>query len=372
MTEYLGSRKVNRSAYAVKEAQALTIYLGGCERDNRPVRFEMPADLGPTAEIPCFAGCTLPVKCERLHAVTTHLECDGSCRGARGPICGRGCGGINHGNTWSQGALLDQREVVESALAKYRDEQARLAERREARREAAARAERSIFLDWAADHLDLITALDPWYEHRTDDAWQPRHWGSRILMDFAIQTHGGWNGKPKPLTDNQVKLANRILGEIDAKRREEERHAAERAAKPGAGDQSQLVPGVYRLGADVFVVKGNNAYASWRKALAQAGGDLGEAPRPADARLYAKRLVESAPRMTEAGTEIPFELVYAPGVIFRLALPDRMRLAEAEELATRYAACIVCGRTLKAARSVRALIGPVCKTYFGEVKGEAA
>ena len=82
--------------------------------------------------------------------------------------------------------------------------------------------------------------------------------------------------------------------------------------------------------------------------------------------------MESAPRVTEAGTEIPFELVYAPGVIYDLALSDRMPLSEAEELSTRYAACIVCGARLKAAKSVRSLIGPVCKKYFGEVTGEAA
>lgn len=373
MAEYLGAQQVNRSAYAVKEATALTIYLGVCERDNRPVRFEMPADLGATVELPCFAGCTLPVTCERLHAVTTHLECDGSCMSARGPICSCGCGGINHGKCWTKGALLDQREVVESALAKYRAEQVKIAQKREAKREAAARSERNAFDRWAADHQEVITALDPWYEHKTDDAWQPRHWGSHILVDFAIQTHGGWNGKPKALTDNQVALAVRIQGEIAATALRDAERAVERPAKPGAGDQSALVPGVYRLGADVLLVKGNKIYLSWRKALAEAGGYLGQAPRPADARLYAKRLVESAPRVTESGTEIPFELVYAPGVIYDLALSDRMPLAEAEELATRYAACIVCGRTLKAAKSVRNLIGPVCRTYFGDVtQSEAA
>jgi hypothetical protein len=300
--------------------------------------------------------------------------------GARGPICNCGCGGINHGNTWTKGALLDQREVVESALAKYRAEQVKIAQRRKAKREAAARSERNAFDRWAADHQDVIKALDPWYEHRTDDAWQPRHWGAHILVDFAIQTHGGWNGKPKPLTDNKVTLANRILGEVAERARQDAERAAgraerdaKRAAKPGAGDQSALVPGVYHLGADVFVVKGNKIYLSWRKALAEAGGDLGQVPKPADARLYAKRLVESAPRVTEAGTEIPFELVYAPGVIYDLALSDRMALTEAEQLATRYAACIVCGTTLKAAKSVKRLIGPVCRKYFGDVtQSEAA
>jgi hypothetical protein len=364
----LGHQKISRSAYAVKTAHATTIYLGVCERDNRPVRFEFPADLGPVAMIPCFAGCTLPVKCERLHAVTTNLECDGSCMGARGPICSCGCGGINHGAHWGHGALLDRREVVESALAKYRAEQVKTAQRREAKREAAERSARNAFDRWAADHRDIVTALDPWYEHKTDDAWQPRHWGSHILVDFAIQTHGGWNGKPKPLTDPQIGLASRILGEIADRAKRD----AQRASKPGAGDQSTLVPGVYKLDGEVYVVKGNKAYASWRKALAEAGGDLGIAPRPGDARLYAKQLVESAPRATEAGTEIPFELVYAPGVIFKLALSDRMPLAEAEELATRYAACIVCGRTLKAAKSVRDVIGPICRKCFGSAQDEAA
>ena len=49
-----------------------------------------------------------------------------------------------------------------------------------------------------------------------------------------------------------------------------------------------------------------------------------------------------------------------------------MPLAEAEELSTRYAKCIVCERTLKAAKSVRASIGPVCIKMFGPVLPEAA
>ena len=131
-SEYLGSQKVQRSAYAEKTARATTIYLGTCKRDNRPVRFEFPANLGPAADVPCFI-CTLPVRCERLHAVTTTLTCDGSCRSAHGPACECGCGGINHGRTWGQGALLDQCEVVESAIAKYRAEQVKIKERREAK-----------------------------------------------------------------------------------------------------------------------------------------------------------------------------------------------------------------------------------------------
>src|SRR5260370_6363963 len=160
--ELRGSEKVRRSAYAEKTATALTIYLGTCERDNRPVRFEYPLDMGPAAQIPC-PECTLPVTGERLHAVTTTLTCDGSCRSARRPWCECGCGGINHGNIWTAGALLDQREVVESALARYRAEQGRIAERRAARREAEARRQRSALGRWAARPPDLATAPDPWY-----------------------------------------------------------------------------------------------------------------------------------------------------------------------------------------------------------------
>jgi len=357
---FLGSQQVCRSAHAEKTARALTIYLGICERDNRPVRFEYPADMGPSADIPC-PECTLPVTGERLHAVTTTLTCDGSCRSARRPWCECGCGGINHGNLWTAGALIGQRQVVESALAAYRAGQARIAAQRQARRDADARRQRAEFDRWASGHQDLIAALDAWFEHRADDAWQARQgrWGQRILADFAVQTHGA---APRPLTGPQADLARRILAEHAEHRAAQAGRArwdAGRAAR-GAGDQSALVPGVYRRDGQIYVVKGNKAYTSWRRHN-PAG------PRPAEARLYAKRLAESPPRVTEAGTEVSFELVYAPGVIYDLAPADRLPLADAEQLATRYGKCIACGATLKAAKSVREAIGPVCRTYFGPV-----
>jgi hypothetical protein len=58
---FLGSQQVCRSVYAEQTATALTIYLGVCERDDRPVRFEYPADMGPSADIPCpNAPCRSP------------------------------------------------------------------------------------------------------------------------------------------------------------------------------------------------------------------------------------------------------------------------------------------------------------------------
>jgi hypothetical protein len=59
--------------------------------------------------------------------------------------------------------------------------------------------------------------------------------------------------------------------------------------------------------------------------------------------------------------------VYAPGVIYDLAPGDRLPLADAEQLTARYGKCIACGATLKAAKSVREAIDPVCRKYFGPV-----
>jgi Family of unknown function (DUF6011) len=382
-TEYLGSQKINRSAHAVKTATATTAYLGICQRDNRPVRFEFPADLGPRATVPCFV-CTLPVECERLHAVQTNLDCDGACRSARRPWCECGCGGVNHGRVWGQGALLDSREIVESEIAKYRDELIKIAAKREARAQAKIRAERNAFESWAADHAEIVQALVPWFEHRNEYGWAPKHWGSHILADFALQLHREHNRKV--LTDKQVGLAERIFGEIaERDRREAERQAA-RAAKPGAGDQGQLLPGVYKTGGEVYVVKPNREYIAWRKRVKEAGAAgpgsqelqsafafLAGVPRPESARLYAKRLVERGERITKTGESVPaFSLEYAPGVIFDIALTDRLPLAEAREMSQRFRCCIYCGRTLDDPKSIAKGVGTDCVKYFGPVLREDA
>jgi hypothetical protein len=81
-------------------------------------------------------------------------------------------------------------------------------------------------------------------------------------------------------------------------------------------------------------------------------------------RVYACELVESPPRITEAGTVIPFELQFRPGVIYDLTEAERMPLAEAKEITVRYGRRFVCGTALKAAKSVDRGIGPVCAKYF--------
>jgi hypothetical protein len=113
-------------------------------------------------------------------------------------------------------------------------------------------------------------------------------------------------------------------------------------SRSGNGVVTVTEPGVYRKGDDVFIVK----------------------PNKDKTRLYCKRLVESAPRLTERGEVVDFEAVYAPGAIYDLTPEHKMGLVEAEELTARYGRCIVCGRHLKAAESVARGIGPVCRGYF--------
>jgi hypothetical protein len=116
--------------------------------------------------------------------------------------------------------------------------------------------------------------------------------------------------------------------------------------EPGQPLVSQRVTvgcGVFRKGGKIYVVK----------------------PNKDKTRFYAKEIVESPPRMTEAGEVVDFETVYRPGVVFGLTEADRWPLKEAQQFLTRYARCIVCGAHLKAAKSVAGAIGPVCAKYFG-------
>lgn len=88
-------------------------------------------------------------------------------------------------------------------------------------------------------------------------------------------------------------------------------------------------------------------------------------PNREKTRLYAKRLIEiNAERLTEAGEVVEIEFEYAPGAIFELTPADKMDLERAKALTIRYGRCIVCGRKLKAAKSVERAIGPVCIKSF--------
>lgn len=87
-------------------------------------------------------------------------------------------------------------------------------------------------------------------------------------------------------------------------------------------------------------------------------------------RNYAKKLVESAPRLTADGEVVDFEWEFAAGVIWKLTEADRMTLEDASKLSIRYGKCLKCKKTLKAAKTMRTIeetgiaLGPVCRKYF--------
>lgn len=104
-----------------------------------------------------------------------------------------------------------------------------------------------------------------------------------------------------------------------------------------------LTPGVYDVNGQVFVVKPNRAKTG----------------------LYAQRLVEIAGERLNVNNDlVNIEFVYAPGVIFDIKPEQKMPLEDAKVLTIRYGRCIVCGRHLKAGKSVEQGIGPVCIKSF--------
>lgn len=115
-----------------------------------------------------------------------------------------------------------------------------------------------------------------------------------------------------------------------------------------------LVPGVYEVNGEIFVVKKNREKT----------------------RLYAKRLVErgnGVVRATESGERVRgFDFKWAPGAVYRIKLSDRMPVERAKELIVLYGRCIACGIALTAAKSVEQGIGPVCIKKFGPVLNPVA
>jgi hypothetical protein len=90
-------------------------------------------------------------------------------------------------------------------------------------------------------------------------------------------------------------------------------------------------------------------------------------------RRYAKRLIPiSGTRVTESDEDIKADWEYQSGFIWELEPDDKMTLEQAEPFMIRYTHCMICGRFLKAANSVRQSIGPVCIKMFAEPKEEVS
>lgn len=115
------------------------------------------------------------------------------------------------------------------------------------------------------------------------------------------------------------------------------------APRKPADTTVKLTPGVYDVDGHVYLVK----------------------PNREKTHLYAKRLVEIASeRLVESGDLVNIEFEYAPGALAQIKPEHKMPLERAKELTIRYGRCIVCGRHLKAGKSVEQGIGPVCIKSF--------
>jgi hypothetical protein len=205
LPELLSEQHVNRSAYVVKTARPTRIYLGVCEQHDRPVRFEVEDDSAVAKRmIPCTEGGHL-IEGELLVAVTTKLECDGSCMSASRNFCACGCGGANHGKR--RGPLLGESEQLDSALDKWRTKRRQVQVKREQRAQAAERKQRQSFEAWAEENRELIGSLVAQQEH--EDA-------NPFLCDLALQVTTGRNGNgPKALSEGQVLAATRVLKQYE-------------------------------------------------------------------------------------------------------------------------------------------------------------
>jgi hypothetical protein len=131
--------------------------------------------------------------------------------------------------------------------------------------------------------------------------------------------------------------------EIQARERaEDEQVAADKAARDSALARVPVTEiGIYEVNDKIYRVKRSK----------RTNG------------LYASVLIYTvgeALRLTAAGSTIKAEYEYAPGALKFLSADDRVTGARAEELSIVFRSCIVCGRTLKAAKSVARSIGPVC------------
>jgi hypothetical protein len=351
--QVIGTVGIQRSAHGVMAATPTTAYLGVCDLHQLPVKEIFDGEQHTQfSMITCFhdPDGEHQIKGERLIGVETTLDCDGSCRSARRPKCACGCGGINHGDHWTRQYKLDYAEMYESEVLAYRAEMRKLEDKREVRRMAKEARKREEFEVWAVDHAPLINWL------RGLLAMGERN---NFVKAMAEKTLAG-----EILSERMVAVCRDIFRE--RRERAEKNAAAEQqqevqAVKPGVGDQARLEVGVYKLGSDVYVLKGNQTWLRWRKAWLKDDS----LPRPDSARLYAKKLVQLDEPKIVRGQEIHFELVYAAGVVFRIAPEDKMSLTEAVEWAKFWKQCLACGLPLSADKSVDQAIGSTCVKYFG-------
>lgn len=144
----------------------------------------------------------------------------------------------------------------------------------------------------------------------------------------------------------QAMLDTKELDKFRVSRLIDELRSAPRDESDGA---DSVGPGLYQRNGDIYLVKLNREKTH----------------------VYAKRLVPiSGTRVTESDEDIKADWEYQPGFLQLLRPEDKMTLEQAEPFMIRYTHCIICGRFLKAATSVRQSIGPVCIKMFRDDEPE--
>jgi Family of unknown function (DUF6011) len=73
----------------------------------------------------------------------------------------------------------------------------------------------------------------------------------------------------------------------------------------------------------------------------------------------------SGTRLTLTGEKVSAHWAYRPELLSQVTTAQKMTLGQAKTFVLIYKQCARCGRTLKAAESVEAGIGPVCAKFFG-------
>jgi len=218
-----------------------------------------------------------------------------------------------------------------------------------------------------------VTTEEPWDEFRmekfadqlgrkieADDVTEGMRLGARkYVRAYHPDARGDWcsefiqamKEKVESLTDGMVKgIANCMVANVRNARRIAERAVAEMEARerieptvPGqAAPVEKVTDGMYlhpdeRDPSRLLIVK-------VQKAVHGSGN------------LYAKVL-----QPNEYGSA---EFVYAPGMIRKLKVEERMTLEQAMEYGALYGVCVRCGRTLTNEKSIEAAMGPVCRKAF--------
>jgi len=203
--------------------------------------------------------------------------------------------------------------------------------------EVAKTVRRGMKNPWLAEEIDRI-ASTPWraefciivasYEEtRRRGGYEPfrctcggeAHWKNTIMAFKCVDCHALTTYAERPYTDAPADPAPAASTPIES-------------------------PGVFKYGADVYIVK----------------------PNRQKTRLYAKRMVESTTRLNDEGEAADVDFEYCKGAMAFLREEHRMSVEEGKALTIRYSRCICCGRRLKVKTSVERGIGPVCIKYFAQ------